>query len=350
MYHDSQQEQEQQQQYLLLLQQQQHQLQQQQQQRLHQQQTEADSSNREFTVVALGKSGEGKSTILNSILGKEMFLAKASVSEVTQKVDQATNHFLNIASNPVMHCIDTPSFNGQLHDPSRVNEIGALLTKVAAGVDAFLFVVKCTRYRYDNTFHQTLQTYQSLLTPAFWPKVIIIFTHATPEILPAAQSRIPLLGWAREIQESFQLAAPPMTVFAMDSVRFPYPSGGAQEFWEALMTLDANTEPYCHRPFLESFGNGIAVEGYVQRIKGYLALFEPSFFEEQAEGQYKENEHKKKKESRFSIFRKSTNASSKGSASPTLPRSSLSMSNPSKTPGSSSEGAALAGTGGRSPS
>ncbi|KAF9191495.1 hypothetical protein BGZ51_007209 [Haplosporangium sp. Z 767] len=315
--HDQQQEQEQQQQYMLLLQQQQHELQQQQQRRLSQQQAEADASAREFTVVALGKSGEGKSTLLNSILGREMFLAKASVTEVTRKVDQATNNFLNIPSNPIMHCIDTPSFNGQLHDPDRVKEIGALLTKVAAGVDAFLFVVKCTHYRYDNTFHQTLQTYQRLLTPAFWPKVIIVFSHYTPELLPVTQTRLQLMAWTREIQESFQLATPPLTVFAMDPIRFPYPSGGAQEFWEALMTLDANTDPYCHKPFLESFGNGISIDGYVQRMKGYLAVFEPSFFEEQAEGQYKENEHKKKKESRFSLFRKGTNATTKSaSASP----------------------------------
>lgn len=60
----------------------------------------------------------------------------------------ATNHFLNIATNPVMHCIDTPSFNGKLHDPNRVEQIGNLLKLVAGGVDAFLFVVKCTRYRY----------------------------------------------------------------------------------------------------------------------------------------------------------------------------------------------------------
>ncbi|KAG9327723.1 hypothetical protein KVV02_006427 [Mortierella alpina] len=239
-----------------------------------------------------------------------MFLAKASVSEVTQHVDKATNHFLNIPSNPVMHCVDTPSFNGKLHDLHRVNELGVLLTKVAAGVDAFLFVVKCTRYRYDNTFHQTLQTYQSLLTPAFWSKLIVVFTHATPELLPATQSRVPLMAWAREIQENFKLPSPPMVVFAMDYVRFPYPSGGAQDFWEKLMELDANTEPYCHKPFLESFGNGIAVEGYVQRIKGHLALFEPSFFEHQAEGQYREQqkEMKKRKEHRFNLFRKSTHA------------------------------------------
>ncbi|KAF9955068.1 hypothetical protein BGZ70_010361 [Mortierella alpina] len=252
----------------------------------------------------------GKSTLLNAILGREMFLAKASVSELTHHWDKATNHFLNIPSNPVMHCVDTPSFNGKLHDPHRVNELGVLLTKVAAGVDAFLFVVKCTRYRYDNTFHQTLQTYQSLLTPAFWSKLIVVFTHATPELLPATQSRVPLMAWAREIQENFKLPAPPMVVFAMDYVRFPYPSGGAQDFWERLMELDANTEPYCHKPFLESFGNGIAVEGYVQRIKGHLALFEPSFFEHQAEGQYREQqkEMKKRKEHRFNLFRKSTHA------------------------------------------
>ncbi|KAF9956967.1 hypothetical protein BGZ65_002316 [Modicella reniformis] len=285
------------------VQQQQYLMQQQQQQQQHRV-GGTNSPAREFTIVALGKSGEGKSTILNAIMGKEVFLAKASVSEVTKVVSQATNHFLNIATNPVIHCIDTPSFNGQLHNTERVKEIGVLLSNIAAGVDAFLFVVKCTHYRYDNTFHQTLQTYQSMLTPAFWPKVIIVFTHATPELIPSTtESRLQLLAWAREIQESFKLDAPPLTVFAMDYLRFPYPSGGAQEFWEALMTLDANTSPYRHRPFLESFGNGIAVEGYVQRIKGHLALFEPSFFEDQAEGQYNEN---KKKESRFSIFRKST--------------------------------------------
>ncbi|KAF9364418.1 hypothetical protein BGX34_001580 [Mortierella sp. NVP85] len=315
----------QQQQYLLQLQQQQ----------LQQQRAGTNSPAREFTVVALGKSGEGKSTLLNAILGKELFLAKASVSEVTKVVNQATNHFLNIASNPVIHCIDTPSFNGQLHNPDRVKEIGVLLSKVAGGVDAFLFVVKCTHYRYDNTFHQTLQTYQSMLTPAFWPKVIIVFTHATPELIPSTtESRLQLLAWAREIQESFKLDAPPMTVFAMDYLRFPYPSGGAQEFWEALMTLDANTTPYCHRPFLESFGNGIAVDQYVQRIKGHLALFEPSFFEDQAEGQYNEN---KRKGSRFNIFRKGTRAP-KGLLQPSPSTAGKSSPPTSKTPPSTSGG------------
>lgn len=165
-------------------------------------------------------------------------------------------------------------------------------------------------HRYDNTVHQTLQTYQSLLTPAFWPKVIIVFTHATPELLPASQSRLPLIAWAREIQESFNLTAPPLTVFAMDYVRFPYPSGGAQDFWERLMELDANTASYRHTPFLESIGSGFSIEDYVQRVKGHLAQFEPSYFENQAEGQYKENEHKKRKEGRFSLFRKSTQGSS----------------------------------------
>ncbi|KAG0330797.1 hypothetical protein BG000_011453 [Podila horticola] len=289
--------------------QQQEQYQQEQYQLQQQQQQQPGTPTREFTIVALGKSGEGKSTLLNSILGREMFLAKASVNEVTQHVSKATNHFLNITSNPIMHCIDTPSFNGQLHDPNRINEIGALLTQVAVGVDAFLFVVKCTHYRYDNTFHQTLQTYQSLLTPAFWPKLIIVFSHATPELLPATQSRLQLIAWAREIQDNFKLASPPLTVFAMDYVRFPYPSGGAQDFWEKLMELDANTEDYRHTPFLESIGNEITVEGYVARIKGYLALFEPSFFEDQAESQFRENEHKKRKENRFNLFRKSTTKS-----------------------------------------
>ncbi|KAF9918967.1 hypothetical protein FBU30_011214 [Linnemannia zychae] len=271
---------------------------------------------REFTIVALGKSGEGKSTLLNSILGREIFLAKASVNEVTQHVDKATNHFLNIPSNPIMHCIDTPSFNGKLHDPNRVKEIGALLTKVAAGVDAFLFTIKCTRYRFDSTFYHTLLTYQSLLTPAFWSKLILVFTHATPELLPSnPEARVPLMAWAREIQEKFKLSKPPKVVFVMDFARFPYPSGGAQDFWERLMELDADesTEPYCHKPFLESFGNGIAVEGYVQRIKGHLAVFEPRFFESQAEGQFKENQQLKKRgtEYRFGLFRKSTQATSR---------------------------------------
>ncbi|KAF9350189.1 hypothetical protein BGX26_011599 [Mortierella sp. AD094] len=287
-----------QQQYMLQLQQQQQLLLQQQQQQLQAQRPE-----RAFTVVAIGKSGEGQ----------EVFPSKTSVHEVTKKVAKASNSFLNVPSNPVIHCIDTPSFNGQLHNPDRIKEIGTLLTSVANGVDAFLFVVKCTHYRYDNTFYQTLQTYQGLFTPAFWSKVIIVFTHVTPELISTSQeSRLLLLAWAREIQESFKLESPPMTVFAMDYAKFPYPSGGAQNFWDVLMTLDANTDPYCHKPFLEGLYNGISVEGYVQRIKGHLALFEPSFFEEQAEGQY--NENKKKREKRFSFFRKGARTT----AAPTL--------------------------------
>ncbi|KAF9115199.1 hypothetical protein BGX27_008564 [Mortierella sp. AM989] len=287
------------------------QLQQLQQQQAQQPQVKLQA--REFTVVAIGKSGEGKSTLLNAILGQEIFSSKISVQEVTKKVAMASNHFLNIPSNPVMHCIDTPSFNGQLHNVERIKELGVLLNSVINGVDAFLFVVKCTHYRYDNTFHQTLQTYQGLFTPTFWSKVIIVFTHVTPELISTSQeSQMLLLAWTREIQESFNLVSPPMTVFAMDYARFPYPSGGAQDFWKVLMTLDANTRPYCHRPLMESLSNGITVEGYVQRIKGHLALFEPSFFEEQAEGQYSE---KKKREKRFSFFRKRTRTS----AAPTLP-------------------------------
>lgn len=135
------------------------------------------------------------------------------------------------------------------------------------------------------------------------------------------------MAWAREIQEKFKLPTAPKVVFAMDFARFPYPSGGAQELWEKLMELDANTEPYCHRPFLESFGNGIAVEGYVQRIKGHLAVFEPRFFENQAEGQYREHKQALLKKRgteggraggeggsggwRFGLFRKSTQATAR---------------------------------------
>ncbi|KAF9431915.1 hypothetical protein BGZ76_011528 [Entomortierella beljakovae] len=279
------------------------------------QQSKANTTDRSFTVVAIGKSGEGKSTLLNAILGQEIFPAKTSIHEVTQRVSMASNHFLNVPSNPVIHCIDTPSFNGHLQSPDRIKEIGALLASVANGVDAFLFVVKCTHYRYDNIFQQTLQTYQSLLTPAFWSKLIIVFSHVTPDHISVTEdSRMRPLAWAREIQEHFHLESPPMTLFTMDYARFCRPLGGAQEFWDALMTLDANTNLYYHIPFLEALNSGISVEGYVQRVKGHLALFEPDFFVEQAEEQY--NENKKKKEKRFSFFRKGSRTTSGPTVAP----------------------------------
>lgn len=69
MLNQDQQQEQDQQQYMLLLQQQQHELQQQQQRRLSQQQAEANASTREFTVVALGKSGEGKHLSCNVAYG-----------------------------------------------------------------------------------------------------------------------------------------------------------------------------------------------------------------------------------------------------------------------------------------
>ncbi|RUS30105.1 hypothetical protein BC938DRAFT_479840 [Jimgerdemannia flammicorona] len=166
---------------------------------------ERDDNDEPFRLVALGKCGEGKSGLLNAILGEDAFRAKLSVS-----VEAHSGRWLGHSAHTAVNCVDTPSFAGQLGDRARIAQIGGLLEQCLGGVDAFLIVIKTSHYRYDATIQATLQVYETILTPSFWNNVVLVFSHADPETASTwVDSQPSLDDFAQQIAKQFRLKNPP---------------------------------------------------------------------------------------------------------------------------------------------
>ncbi|CAO3651038.1 unnamed protein product [Cunninghamella echinulata] len=148
-----------------------------------------------LTIIALGKTGDGKFSLLNDILGHQVFQQKTAVKSQTQDVIEQKGFWAPL--NPYMHgketfgchvrVFDTPGFgdsNNRDHQfialiKQRIMELSTFNNNGERnGIHCFLMVFKVTAS--EDQIFKSLDIVKSLLKKckSFWKNVILVFTHA----------------------------------------------------------------------------------------------------------------------------------------------------------------------------
>jgi len=161
---------------------------------MHQVLSEEDISKNEKTfpyprIVILGPSGSGKSSLANSLLGREEKFVntvdgrKCFESGVvgddgkgkTVDVCAHKGHFLNDEAKPNITVVDTPGFGMRKEEEEETitNVVEALRDDVQY-VNAFAIVLKRTDNRETRSLKNIINLYKSIFGPKFMSNVILV--------------------------------------------------------------------------------------------------------------------------------------------------------------------------------
>ncbi|XP_051745294.1 GTPase IMAP family member 8-like [Ctenopharyngodon idella] len=124
-------------------------------------------------IVLLGKSGFGRSSAGNTILGQKVFISERSVTSVTCESSEAR---ANVSGRSVS-VVDTPGFfHTEIKTEELIKEIGRSVYLSIPGPHAFLIVI-----RVIDTFTEQEQLIPQIIKIMFGEEVlkysIILFTH-----------------------------------------------------------------------------------------------------------------------------------------------------------------------------
>ncbi|XP_073713964.1 GTPase IMAP family member 4-like [Misgurnus anguillicaudatus] len=132
----------------------------------------AEVQNNKINIVLLGKTGVGKSSSGNTILGAELFKRGRSISSVTKTCSK--NHCT--IDDKDVSVIDTPGFfDTTLEEKELAKEIAYSVFLSKEGVHAFLFVLPFGRFTKQEAV--ILKQIQDIFGKEILKYVIILFTY-----------------------------------------------------------------------------------------------------------------------------------------------------------------------------
>ena len=136
---------------------------------------------KENGFILIGKTGTGKTSLLNIMFGDDV----GKVGYSTQSETKNTNYYYikeNIGNKSIYFClVDTPGLydsDGEEADKNQKIEIIKLISKKKIKVKGLLFLSNFQNERFDASEQMSLIEYNSLFPlKDFWNHLIIIFTH-----------------------------------------------------------------------------------------------------------------------------------------------------------------------------
>ena len=131
--------------------------------------------------IFVGKTGTGKSTLINVLLGENKCKVERNAKAVTTKTDF---YYYKLKNGRMITVLDTPG----LSDPKTLNDpnidkkylegIREVIAKELIQIKGIIFLVNFQTERFDASEQQALLNYNTIFPlKDFWKHVLIIFTH-----------------------------------------------------------------------------------------------------------------------------------------------------------------------------
>jgi predicted GTPase/tetrahydromethanopterin S-methyltransferase subunit G len=141
-----------------------------------------EGQNNKFVLMLAGRTGVGKSSTINSLLGTK--IAKVSRFEpATMRV----HYYESSLNNIRFDLVDTPGLCDDLEEVGNDEAYLSMIRNKVPQIDVMLFVSRLDEARVTGDEKRGIQLISHAFTPQVWERAVIVFTHANS--VPAKQYR-----------------------------------------------------------------------------------------------------------------------------------------------------------------
>eukprot|EP01022_Parablepharisma_sp_SALTPOND_P022944 TRINITY_DN470_c2_g1_i2.p1 TRINITY_DN470_c2_g1~~TRINITY_DN470_c2_g1_i2.p1 ORF type:complete len:631 (+),score=34.24 TRINITY_DN470_c2_g1_i2:1019-2911(+) len=130
-----------------------------------------------YRLVAVGKTGAGKSSVLNSLIGRRIFNESSSILSETKTLQRHT-FLLGEGKNGIsIECVDTPGcFDSSGSDLMVVEEIFGFTSQCKDGLNLILFCMPIHESRFDSSMQLALKSIGLAFGGEAYNHIIIVAT------------------------------------------------------------------------------------------------------------------------------------------------------------------------------
>ncbi|KGF71642.1 hypothetical protein DO97_17055 [Neosynechococcus sphagnicola sy1] len=131
------------------------------------------SKDKKFVLMLVGRTGVGKSSTINSLLGQEV----ATVGDFEPSTMRVSYYECELHGIK-FDLVDTPGLCDDLEEVGNDQEYLAMIKNRVSHIDSMLFVSRLDETRVTGDEKRGIQLISLAFTPKVWEHAVIVFTHS----------------------------------------------------------------------------------------------------------------------------------------------------------------------------